>query len=578
MRMPDRKIATVLKPRHVPFTFVDMQRIGAGIKKHKVFLICSVVYAIAIAVLFPSLRYYVDNPDTVSYISIAHKYASGDFSNAVNGYWSPLITWMLGLLLIFLKDEITTFKIMQLWIGWFALFSMVSLIQSVIRSKTFQWILSLACIPFIMSFGLLNLTPDLLFLAVVLFYLVVVSEKEFFNYRHFGLIAGVLGLLMYFSKAFGFCFFLFHFTILIFRNLTQTREYAFKQHLRSNYLQAVVWFGCISSIWIYLLSAKYGYFTISENASYNLSWETAAGPGEENILPVLSGGLYKPINPTAINAWEDPGFAIKVFPLSPFSSAADFNKYVDVLKRNLLTIYYFDFHRQAGFIFFLIVIVFLFSSMRRKLYSDDYLFSLFLSVLLIYIGYSLILVHTRYIWTCSLLMLVLSAYMLQELSTRSKLQSSFAWGVLIIFLLLAVKRPLKELLFSEDKDISTALLVRSLLHPVQTITASFKPDRKLYEARMQIAGVTGSGTRIASIRSGNTIRDGYTQGSLLALESGSAYYGQVTDTTALRETLSQFGIDYVVSFTPESNLTDSLSWKEVYAEPTIPITVYSLKK
>ena len=35
------------------------------------------------------------NPDGISYLDIADAYLAGDFSNVVNGYWSPLYSWLL---------------------------------------------------------------------------------------------------------------------------------------------------------------------------------------------------------------------------------------------------------------------------------------------------------------------------------------------------------------------------------------------------------------------------------------------------------------------------------------------------
>lgn len=40
-------------------------------------------------------RFYV-NPDGVSYINLSDAYARGDWSAAVNGYWSPLYPWLIG--------------------------------------------------------------------------------------------------------------------------------------------------------------------------------------------------------------------------------------------------------------------------------------------------------------------------------------------------------------------------------------------------------------------------------------------------------------------------------------------------
>jgi hypothetical protein len=42
---------------------------------------------------------HIFNKDEISYISIAEKYARGDFIHAVNAYWAPLLSWLLAPLL-----------------------------------------------------------------------------------------------------------------------------------------------------------------------------------------------------------------------------------------------------------------------------------------------------------------------------------------------------------------------------------------------------------------------------------------------------------------------------------------------
>src|SRR4051812_39452421 len=87
--------------------------------KNTVFL--SIAWFLLALLFFPYLRYYVDNPDTLSYITVAEKIATGNFSEAVNGYWSPLICWLLVVPFRLHIESITAFKILQLVIGWVAL-------------------------------------------------------------------------------------------------------------------------------------------------------------------------------------------------------------------------------------------------------------------------------------------------------------------------------------------------------------------------------------------------------------------------------------------------------------------------
>ncbi len=554
-----------------------MQRIPGRIKNEKFFLLASLIYAAAVLGVFPYLRYYVDNPDTISYITIAHKYALHDYSNAINGYWSPLLSWILALLFTIPRDEIYLFKLLQLLIGWFALFNFGKLIASAIHSKNIQLVLTIACIPFLLSYALLNLTADLLFLTVILFYLRIVSEKEFYNHRHFGLIAGVLGILLYFSKSFGFCFFLVHFTVLTLKIYLQTREYAFKRHIINNYFQAIICFAFISAIWIYLISDKYGHFTISENASFNLSKEVASGPEQENILPVLSEGLTRPVNAGAVNAWEDPGLGgPTITPLHPFSASGDFGLYEQVLKRNLLTIYYFDFRRQTGIVFIIILVAFLIYGKRKKIYSDDLLFSLFCTLIFVYGGYSLILVHTRYIWVCTLIMLLLSVWLLEELQSKTKAQQIF---IKVFFILLvtglALKRPVKEILFSSDKNVATSVLLNSIMHPFRTMNATYSPDKYFFEVRKEIKAIILPGEAIASLKNPVGVRDGYTQASLLALASNSKYLGQISAVDEeSRDLMDNLKVDHLIIFSAEQNLGNSVHWKLEYSNENLPLKIY----
>jgi hypothetical protein len=56
---------------------------------------------IVLGVLFLPLFLPLLNADGTSYISIAEKYARGDFRNAINGYWGPLLSWLMAPLIAF---------------------------------------------------------------------------------------------------------------------------------------------------------------------------------------------------------------------------------------------------------------------------------------------------------------------------------------------------------------------------------------------------------------------------------------------------------------------------------------------
>ncbi len=53
-----------------------------------------IVYSILALLLLKFFQYKIAG-DEISYINIAHAYASGHWQNAINGYWSPLYSWLM---------------------------------------------------------------------------------------------------------------------------------------------------------------------------------------------------------------------------------------------------------------------------------------------------------------------------------------------------------------------------------------------------------------------------------------------------------------------------------------------------
>src|SRR5205085_1059147 len=222
----------------------------------KNFTIALVVFALLSAVVFPYVRFYADNPDTFQYISISSKYLSGDWSYAINGYWSPLISWLLIIPSLFFED-ILAFKLLQLFIG----------------------------------------------------------------------------ALLYITKAFGFPFFIVF--ILVVFSLTKSKE----KRRTSNLILALGTFLFISVLWILPLSLHYNQLTISKVPGFNMSRDMVPLPNRSDELPVLGKGLHTP-QANSISAWENPGDYVNHETISLFSSPSE---YFQIVKRNFLSIYYFDF-------------------------------------------------------------------------------------------------------------------------------------------------------------------------------------------------------------------------------------------
>ena len=78
--------------------------------------------------LLPYFRYQL-NPDGVSYISIAQKYLSFQVKDAINGYWGPMLSWLMIPLLAMKTDPVVSANILQIIIGSLVLIQSYSLLR-----------------------------------------------------------------------------------------------------------------------------------------------------------------------------------------------------------------------------------------------------------------------------------------------------------------------------------------------------------------------------------------------------------------------------------------------------------------
>src|SRR6185312_696097 len=91
-------------------------------------LISFILYTVAFFILFPYNRFNID-ADGIAYIQEARQYVWGNYFTALNGCWSPLISWIL---IPFLKlgiDPVLCCKYINGVLGAASLFSFYSLTQ-----------------------------------------------------------------------------------------------------------------------------------------------------------------------------------------------------------------------------------------------------------------------------------------------------------------------------------------------------------------------------------------------------------------------------------------------------------------
>jgi hypothetical protein len=256
------------------------------------------LYAIVYVCLLPLYQHQI-NPDAVSYIACAEAYASGNLQVAVNGYWSPLLCWML---VPFIKtgiEPLLAIKIINLVCSVPALFLLLNIANRFVDDLVYRVVLLIAACMHLLVFSLTASTPDVLSwcaMTWVLYLSLLLLEKP-------GILnaiwLGIAGAASYFSKYYQFYVFLLVLVLLaIYLVITHHRK-----QLRYVLISSAI-FLCAAGVWIILLHDRYGVFTITTASAFNTA--LAGEPGFN--YPFLNGQSlsYLDYSFYTYTSWEDP--------------------------------------------------------------------------------------------------------------------------------------------------------------------------------------------------------------------------------------------------------------------------------
>jgi hypothetical protein len=386
--------------------------------------------------LLEHYRYQI-NPDGICYISIAQKYIAGDFINAINGYWGPMISWCLMPFLMFSPDALLMAKVLALILGGISIY-LVNILSTQFNLNLAVRIPVLICSSVVLlSFAYSVITPDLLLTAVLLFYLSIIFNKNYSSKTIYGLFCGILGAIAYLSKSFALPFFICHFALMTFFLYNKTTEKEIKKKVLLNFISGMAVFLLISGIWIGLLTYKYGEFTFSKAGSLN--YRSVIDPtlkGRE--LLAFKGGFREPPNSTAVSNVEEPVYPAELIEKnSPQNSVQTpfLIRQSNVVWGNLKRIFT-DLMKYSFFSLFILMGYFLFflKKGRLKEIQDEILFP-FATVGLMALGYSLVHVQPRYVWLIYVLFILMGGYLLKLIHSNNFFTTIRQIAVSSIFIL-----------------------------------------------------------------------------------------------------------------------------------------------
>jgi hypothetical protein len=346
--------------------------------------------------------------DLLAYVSIAKGYAAGHLTQAINGCWSPLGSWLLVPFLWAGVDPLIGYRIIHLLIGGLALVGVSMLSRRFEMTDEVRMVVILVAALLLLVF---YYVPDLLFCTSLVFYLHQIMAPDYSARPRRGLACGALGALGYLSKSYGLPIFLLHFTLA---NLLHRLRGG--SVLRS-YSAGVLTFALLVGPWIGALSVKYGHFTTNTVGGYTYA---VSGPGYP-AHPTFFEGFIAPPHDAAISAWEDPSL-LPVRTWSPFGSLGNFKHQIKLTLEacsNLLKSYNgFSCLWVAILLFYLVRCI----PLRPGLRSDAAI--PLMTVLIFPIGYLAVQIDPylgRYVWINAILFLMMGGHAVHFLSQRADL-------------------------------------------------------------------------------------------------------------------------------------------------------------
>jgi hypothetical protein len=373
----------------------------AFLKRHWfIVLLCVGFAAVSAACILIWYRYQL-NPDATSYITIARKYAHGDFRHAINGYWGPLISWLLVPAIWLHIEPIIAAKLIAAGAGTIALIVVYRFLSERNVKPIITWISCLGLAIFFLEWTTVEaITPDMLLSLLIVLFAVRLADFLQQPTRNRALILGSIGALMYYAKGFGF--FLFIATVAFVAAWQWWRTDRNLLRVIKRYLPMAIIFLVLVLPFIALISVKYHKPTINNAGTYDQHAHGYYGAREASILPIIAtAGPLTPTNSTAINAWEDPTpLTYKVPGWSPIGSKAEFKYFIfGTIGKNLDNIIRYTY--DEGPFVVLGVMVLAIGCWQRK--QQQYFAIFALVTALMAGGYSLVLSEGRYMWPAFIL-------------------------------------------------------------------------------------------------------------------------------------------------------------------------------
>ncbi len=529
------------------------------------YMLIIVLVAYSMLIVFTQNQERVTADSTI-YLDLAEKYLRGDFDNAVNGYWGPMLAWLFIPFLYFNSDPVIAINALNLIVGLFTILGIWILSYRFEISGIIRGAVILSLLPMMLFFALVGLF-DFLLVCFLVYYLGIVFSNEYQNKLSRGVFCGILAALAYFSKSYAFPFFIVHFLVINVLHFIRCSTKHEKRNVLRNAIAGFVVFLIIVTPWITAISMKYDHLTFSNQGKGNFAPMSPDDPKTGNIrgLFIFNKGLFPPTNETATSVWEDPSYTLKdIKSWSPLDSPRHFKHFIKNILRNIIDTYHIvETFSGLSIAILIAYALLLIAGPRNSLILREGRLYAFVTVLIFTGGYLPFHMEFRYLWTVNILLLLMGGHVLNIMFKNVFFNKKILQNVLIvIFALSFMFTPLRHYARAGNNNMDKEMYNLS----------------KLLKNKYQIQGTFASNREWEHI----AIHDSWHKTFRLSYWLNSQYYGQtqavISDDDLARE-LGKHNIDYYFVWGASQSIPRFLSkYKELTKDEFVDLKIYSLKE
>jgi hypothetical protein len=372
----------------------------------KNYWLSATVYLVAYLVFYSHFRHYFI-PDALYYADTADAILNGRWTGAVNGYWSPMLSWLLVPVKLIVKDSIISLHIVNFCCGLVILVQVNKLLQFLFNRTDFSvQLLTATLAPVVAGWCAVYLTADPLFTALLLWYFRWCLQKKYLSHP---LQTGLLGAFLYFAKPYGFFFFIVHLAAAyLFAQKVN------KKHILS-FLKAISAFLCCAVVWIALLFARYHRPVLATSGAYN----HAIMQSGRIVHPCDSMKLIVPNKPYYRSSWNEVTEHVNYKDWSLLGSSHNIQLQANIVTHNVIQVYN-QLQKMPRYGLWLLAVL-LAAATLLKLPLNRYFIILSAVTFIIFCsGYLLFFTEERYFIFASLLLCLLLIYLSERIMHHFK--------------------------------------------------------------------------------------------------------------------------------------------------------------